>query len=42
MLAVMANGFFLDTLTDFINGTFEENIPLGRPGHMSEDIKMNL
>jgi len=43
-LAVMAKCFyFLDTLPDSTTGTFEENSPLGRPSHMSEDnIKMNL
>ena len=43
-LAVMAKCFyFLDTLPDSTTGTFEENNPLERPSHMSEDnIKMNL
>jgi len=43
-LAVIAKCFyFLDTLPDSTTGTFEENSPLERPSHMSEDnIKMNL
>jgi hypothetical protein len=35
--------YFLDTLPYSTTGTSEENSPLGRPSHMSEDdIKMNL
>jgi len=43
-LAVMAKCFyFLDTLPDSTTGIFEENSPLGRPSHMSEDnTKMNI